>query len=497
MTVETNLQDNLDNQTAPFLQEAESTFQWTKQWYPVAVAEFLDSSRPHAIQLLGKDLVLWQDNSGQWHCFEDFCPHRLAPLSEGRIESDGTLLCAYHAWRFDRLGNCVNIPQSKDKETEARNCANQKSRAVVYPTQKLQDLIWVWAESGTEAEVESQLRQPRTVSELDDPSSRIVKPFWNIRDLPYGWDFFMENVADPAHVPVSHHGIMGSRYEDTKYYDMPRLREMSTQEGFAFEVTPTASNIKQTIHDFQPPCHMRIVTSFEDGGQLILVLYAIPTRPGWCRHIGRQILIKSDAGKTPPGLGFFALPMPKWLNHILASLFLHQDLIFLHYQEKIIAKRGKNKWLGEVYTPNPQDKAVIAFRQWLAKRAGGGVPWDAGCNLQLLNKETDSEKLFDVWTTHTKDCQVCQDALKNINRLTVLSYAGAIACLFLALFLDGRYVAMQALTEPASISMWNTLPPLGFGVAIAGAIILAITGYLLKKLSQLFYVYKFSHADNN
>ena len=24
----------------------------------------------------------------------------------------------------------------------------------------------------------------------------------------------MENVADPAHVPVSHHGIMGSRYED-------------------------------------------------------------------------------------------------------------------------------------------------------------------------------------------------------------------------------------------------------------------------------------------
>jgi phenylpropionate dioxygenase-like ring-hydroxylating dioxygenase large terminal subunit len=41
------------------------TFQWTKQWYPVAVAEFLDPSRPHKIQLLGKDLVLWRDN---WRC---------------------------------------------------------------------------------------------------------------------------------------------------------------------------------------------------------------------------------------------------------------------------------------------------------------------------------------------------------------------------------------------------------------------------------------------
>ena len=131
MAIKTNLQENSDERTAQFLQEAESTFQWTKQWYPVAVADFLDRSRPHAIQLLGKDLVLWQDNADRWHCFEDFCPHRLAPLSEGRIESDGTLLCAYHAWRFDNKGNCVSIPQSPDKETEARNCTNKKSRAIL------------------------------------------------------------------------------------------------------------------------------------------------------------------------------------------------------------------------------------------------------------------------------------------------------------------------------------------------------------------------------
>ena len=46
----------------------------------------------------------------------------------------------------------------------------------------------------------------------------------------------MENVADPAHIPVSHHGIMGNRYTDARYYDMARLGEMSTQDGFAFNV---------------------------------------------------------------------------------------------------------------------------------------------------------------------------------------------------------------------------------------------------------------------
>ena len=36
---------------------------------------------PTAVQLLGQRLVLWRDAAQQWRCFEDKCPHRLAPLS--------------------------------------------------------------------------------------------------------------------------------------------------------------------------------------------------------------------------------------------------------------------------------------------------------------------------------------------------------------------------------------------------------------------------------
>ncbi|MGK7922518.1 MAG: Rieske 2Fe-2S domain-containing protein [Trichodesmium sp.] len=58
------------------------TFQWTKQWYPVAVIDHTDPSRHHSFQLLGKNLVMWRDGNGKWCCFEDFCPHRLVPLSD-------------------------------------------------------------------------------------------------------------------------------------------------------------------------------------------------------------------------------------------------------------------------------------------------------------------------------------------------------------------------------------------------------------------------------
>ncbi len=279
--------------------------------------------------------------------------------------------------------------------------------------------MWVWAESGSEAQLESQLRTPRIIPELEENSDRVVHLFWNIRDLPYGWDFFMENVADPAHVPVSHHGLVGNRYKDANYYDMLCIKQMSTQEGFSFEITPTAPTISQAIHDFQPPCQMRIVSTSKDGGKLILALYATPTRPGWCRHIGCQVLVKNEMGKTPKGLGVFGLPMPTWLGHVLSSLFLHQDLVFLHYQQKILAKRQKGQWVNAVYTPNPQDKMVITFRQWLEKKAGGSIPWASGCNTDLPFLELDKQKLFDVWTTHTQHCKVCKDALKNIKRLRV------------------------------------------------------------------------------
>ena len=64
-----------------------------------------------------------------------FVLHRLAPLSEGRIEADGTLQCAYHGWRFNSEGACTSVPQAENSEQEHKAVANHKSCAVSYPVQ--------------------------------------------------------------------------------------------------------------------------------------------------------------------------------------------------------------------------------------------------------------------------------------------------------------------------------------------------------------------------
>lgn len=88
-------------------------FQWGRHWYPVALIEDLDPAVPTPFTLLGEDMVLWRDNQGLWRAHKDLCPHRLAPLSEGRIdEKTGDLQCSYHGWTFRGDGTCSGIPQA-------------------------------------------------------------------------------------------------------------------------------------------------------------------------------------------------------------------------------------------------------------------------------------------------------------------------------------------------------------------------------------------------
>jgi nitrite reductase/ring-hydroxylating ferredoxin subunit len=159
---------------------SDSVFDFHKSWYPIAVPEFLDPKKPHPVQLLGKDLVIWKDlKSGEWNVFEDACPHRLAPLSEGRVEPDGTILCAYHAWRFDGTGRCTSMPQSR-KDKEQTHCSLPGSFAVPHPTMERQGLLWVWGQAGgpgSDAAILSKCARPSASSSKNFHFSLELVPF--------------------------------------------------------------------------------------------------------------------------------------------------------------------------------------------------------------------------------------------------------------------------------------------------------------------------------
>jgi len=82
-----------------------------RYWHPVAAgAELLDNPfRTKAVRLLGEDLVLFRDRSGQLGLIDRLCAHRLADLTYGVVEDDG-LRCQYHGWKYDGAGRCTEQP---------------------------------------------------------------------------------------------------------------------------------------------------------------------------------------------------------------------------------------------------------------------------------------------------------------------------------------------------------------------------------------------------
>lgn len=91
----------------------EEKFDWFSQWYPIMPECDLDKRVPLGKRVTGLDVVVWWDrNENSWKVFDDTCPHRLAPLSEGRIDQWGRLQCVYHGWCFGGSGDCKFIPQA-------------------------------------------------------------------------------------------------------------------------------------------------------------------------------------------------------------------------------------------------------------------------------------------------------------------------------------------------------------------------------------------------
>jgi phenylpropionate dioxygenase-like ring-hydroxylating dioxygenase large terminal subunit len=193
------------------------------------------------------------------------------------------------------------------------------------------------------------------------------------------------------------------------------------------------------------------------------------------------VILKSPSGRSPRGLAFFGLPLPTWLLHVLGSLFLHQDLVFLHYQEQILAAHPEVGWQQAVFTPNPQDKMVIAFRWWLKHRAGGGIPWQPGITSATV-APIPREQLFDVWHSHTKNCTACLGALRRIQQLIVIM-----------LVLAGFTLVAGILAVSGAI---NLSVAAGW-ILMSTAPVLALAAWGLQRFSGLFYSYSFEHSQND
>ncbi|KAK1562102.1 hypothetical protein Q3G72_006335 [Acer saccharum] len=349
----------------------------------------LDKRVPHAKKILGIDVVVWWDrNESAWKVFDDTCPHRLAPLSQGRIDQWGRLQCVYHGWCFSGSGDCKFIPQAPPDGPPVHTF--KKACVGVYPTTVQHDIVWFWPSTDPQYKDIIMTKKPPYIPELEDPS--FTKLMGN-RDIPYGYDVLVENLMDPAHVPYAHHGIMQIRKPDVKLdREGGRPLEMSVKK---FDVNGFIGKHEWGSGKFIAPC--------------VYYSYSEPV---------------VDQGNESASSGgnekVKKLPKQRRMALIFICVPVSPDLYLLHIEERKIKDVGPINWQKACFVPTKSDAYVVGFRRWLTKYSGGEINW-GGKFSGTLPPTPPREQLLDRYWSHVVNCKSCNSAYKTLNALEFAS----------------------------------------------------------------------------
>lgn len=469
--------------------EDENKFNWFQQWYPAAPEYDLDKRAPHAFRVLGLDIVLWWDKrEHEWRVFDDSCPHRRAPLSEGRIDEDGDLQCSYHGWCFGSKGECKYIPQAPSDGPPVHT--SKKACARVYPCVQQQGIIWFWPNTDPQFKDIAVEKKPPSIPVLSDPSFPCTL---SMRDLPYGYEILIENLMDPSHVPYAHHGLVpqtsiakaGGSLKSDRRAGRPLNMHLKNLEksGFQGEHEQGSGNFVAPctyVFDFKvTPKKGMSQTSISGAKEekkkaIVLVLLCVPVSPGKSRIIWA----------FPRNFALWTnLLLPRWITHIQQNLFLDSDLCLLHLEEQKLQAHGQMNWDKACYVPTKADAFVVGFRKWLKQYASNGIPWGEKYLNDTLPPTPPKEQLMDRYWSHVVKCRSCSGALKVFKALETITQLLSIVCITM--------IGAKAIVKPMSLLSIN----ISNLILASGALVFFLASrWLPYFIHKTYYFHDYNHA---
>jgi nitrite reductase/ring-hydroxylating ferredoxin subunit len=104
-------------------------------WHPLGLSHSVEVGSSAGTRLLDRELVVWRDNSGLAHVWEDRCPHRGMKLSFGFVRGDH-IACLYHGWQYNSGGHCQYIPAHPALDVP------KTIKVPVYPVHERNGMVW-------------------------------------------------------------------------------------------------------------------------------------------------------------------------------------------------------------------------------------------------------------------------------------------------------------------------------------------------------------------
>lgn len=108
-------------------------------WMPFLLSSDLPKPDcdPMHVELLGDSYVAFRDSNGNVGLLDEFCCHRGASLTVGRVEKCG-IRCVYHGWLFAADGTVLETPNVPDQRFKDR------IKAKAYPVREAGGFLWTY-----------------------------------------------------------------------------------------------------------------------------------------------------------------------------------------------------------------------------------------------------------------------------------------------------------------------------------------------------------------
>ena len=331
------------------------------------------------------------------------------------------LLKRYHGWQFDSDGTVTSIPQLEEN-IPIESVRRQGGHVKTFPVHAVGDLLFVFLPSSLHGEMFPQSILPENYyPHVINGDDQIF-----VRELPYSFDFLVENFMDPAHIPFAHHKLQSTR-DDGIPIEMAQLVSNFTHVEVSFK-DRSSKRDRDGYASFQRPCYYNYGEYTGEGTDEAtgkkarnpkLKVFITPIRAGKCRLF----------------MGAFQIKLPTVLLHAAINRFFNSD-IWLHDAEREVVRRkesglAEGKLAGMDYiSASRSDAGVSSFRRWWDKNGMSGAPphtFGMATMEQLGPRSLGRREQIDPWENHVKHCSICRKSLKRIKRLQAMFMFMALA----------------------------------------------------------------------
>jgi 5,5'-dehydrodivanillate O-demethylase len=260
-----------------------------RYWYPVAVKSEMDGRWTKRVKLLGEDLVLYRDRSGNFGLIAEACPHRRASLAYGIPTAEG-IRCPYHGWEFNAQGACIDQPNEPAEST-----FKDKIRTPGYPVRELGGMLFGYLGPAPAPEI------PRLDGFVIDGAIRLVAKCV----VRCNWLQIMENSMDPVHAEWLHGHLQEHVEEQAGHkYTMSRHHLAIDFTEFEYGV------YKKRLLEGQPEDS----DDWRVGHPVIFPnILAVGSADAHMRMMSFQIRVPMDA-ETTLHYWYYAFIPPSWAN---------------------------------------------------------------------------------------------------------------------------------------------------------------------------------------